>query len=80
MLVEAVAIDEELRLRVLGLEATLARIVTRWCEDAKDAGCIRPAVDPDVFGMLATKMLLPQRCGKSSDSGTRRCGIGIGRL
>jgi AcrR family transcriptional regulator len=59
VLVEAVAIDEELRLRVLGLEATLARIVTRWCEDAKDAGCIRPAVDPDVFGMMATKMLLP---------------------
>jgi len=59
VLVEAVAVDEELRLRVLGLEATLARIVMRWCEDAKDAGCIRAAVDPDVFGMLATKMLLP---------------------
>ena len=59
MLVEAAAVDEELKLRVLGLEATLARIVTRWCEDAKDAGCIRPAVDPEVFGMLATKMLLP---------------------
>lgn len=59
VLVEAVAIDEELKLRVLGLEATLARIVTRWCEEAKDAGCLRPTVDPEVFGLLATKMLLP---------------------
>jgi AcrR family transcriptional regulator len=59
VLVEAAAVDEELKLRVLGLEATLARIVTRWCEEAKDAGCLRPAVDPEVFGLLATKMLLP---------------------
>jgi AcrR family transcriptional regulator len=59
VLVEAVAIDEELKLRVLGLEATVAGILGRWCEEAKDAGCLRPTVDPEVFGLLATKMLLP---------------------
>ena len=59
VLVEAAAVDEELKLRVLGLEATLARLVTRWCEEAKDAGCLRPEADPEVFGLLATKMLLP---------------------
>jgi AcrR family transcriptional regulator len=59
VLVQAGAIDEELKLRVLGLEATVARMVTRLCEDAQDAGFLRPGVDPEVFGLFATKMLLP---------------------
>lgn len=59
VLVEAGAIDEELKLRVLGLEATVARMVTQLCEDAQDAGFVRPGVDPEVFGLFATKLLLP---------------------
>lgn len=59
VLVEAGAIDEELKLRVLGLEATVARMVTQLCEVAQDAGFLRPGVDPEVFGLFATKMLLP---------------------
>lgn len=59
VLVEAAAVDEELKLRVLGLEATVARMLARWCEDAKDAGVLRPAADPEVYGSLATKILLP---------------------
>ena len=59
VLVEAAGIDEELKLRVLGLEATVARMVMRWCEEAKDAGFLRPGADPEVCGLLATKLLLP---------------------
>ncbi|WP_158240371.1 TetR/AcrR family transcriptional regulator [Mycobacterium hubeiense] len=59
VLVEAGAIDEELKMRMLGLEATVARMAVRLCEDAQDAGFLRPGVDPEVFGHFATKMLLP---------------------
>lgn len=59
VLVEAGAIDEELKLRVLGLEATVARMATRLFEDADDAGFLRPGVDPQVSGLFATKLLLP---------------------
>lgn len=57
--VEAAAMDEELKLRMLGLEATVARMTARLCEDAQEAGLLRPGVDPQVCGLLVTKMLLP---------------------
>lgn len=57
--VEAAAIDEELKLRILGLEATVARMTARLCEDAQEAGLLRPDADPQVCGLLLTKMLLP---------------------
>lgn len=59
VLVEAGAIDDELKMRVLGLEATVARMAARLCEDAQDAGFLRPGIDPEVFGLFATKLLLP---------------------
>lgn len=57
--VEAAAIDEELKLRVLGLEATVARMTARLCEDAEQAGFLRRDADPQVLGLLVTKALLP---------------------
>lgn len=57
--VEAAAMDEELKLRILGLEATIARMTARLCEDAQEAGLLRPSVDPHLCGLLVTKMLLP---------------------
>lgn len=59
VLVEAGAIDEELKMRVLGVEATVARMVARLCEDAQEAGFVRPGADPQVCGLLLTKSLLP---------------------
>lgn len=59
VLVEAGAIDEDLKMRALGLEATVARMAARLCEDAQDAGFLRPGADPDVIGLFATKLLLP---------------------
>lgn len=57
--VEAAAMDEELKMRALGLEATVARMTARLCEDAQDAGFLRPGADPQVCGLLVTKTLLP---------------------
>lgn|GEM_PF-1584861 len=57
--VEAAAIDEELKLRVLGLEATVARMTARLCDDAQQAGFLRADADPQVLGLLVTKTLLP---------------------
>lgn len=59
VLVEAGAIDEELKLRVLGLEATLTRMLAGLFEDAQEAGMLRTGMDPEVCGLLATKLLLP---------------------
>lgn len=59
VLVEASAIDEELKLRILGLEATVASIAAGLFEQAQDAGLLRPGADPEVCGLLATKLLLP---------------------
>lgn len=59
VLVEAAAIDEELKLRILGLEATVARIAVGMFEQAQDAGLLRPGADPEVCGLLAVKLLLP---------------------
>jgi AcrR family transcriptional regulator len=56
--VEAAAIDEELKLRVLGLEATVARMTAALCQDAQDAGLLRAGADPQVCGLLVTKTLL----------------------
>ncbi|PQM49177.1 HTH-type transcriptional repressor Bm3R1 [Mycobacterium talmoniae] len=57
--VEAAAMDEELKLRILGLESTVARMTARLCEDAQEAGVLRRDADPQVCGLLVTKMLLP---------------------
>ncbi|MEZ0362542.1 TetR/AcrR family transcriptional regulator [Mycobacterium sp. pUA109] len=57
--VEAAAMDEELKLRILGLESTVARMTARLCEDAAEAGLLRPGADPQVCGLLVTKTLLP---------------------
>lgn len=59
VLVEVQAIDEELKLRILGLEATVAQLVVGLFAEAHDAGFLRPGVDPEVCGLLATKLLLP---------------------
>ncbi|MGV0689924.1 TetR/AcrR family transcriptional regulator [Mycolicibacillus trivialis] len=59
VLVEASAIDEELKLRILGLEATVARIAAGLFDQAQEAGLLRPGADPEVCGVLATKLLLP---------------------
>lgn len=59
VLVEASAIDEELKLRVLGLESTVVRMLARLCEDAQESGFLRADVDPQVCGLLVTKSLLP---------------------
>jgi AcrR family transcriptional regulator len=59
VVVEIGAIDEELKLRALGMEATVVRMTASLFEEAQDAGFLRPGADPEVFGLLATKLLLP---------------------
>ena len=59
VMVEVSAIDEELKLRALGMEATVVRMTASLFEEAQDAGFLRPGADPEVFGLLATKLLLP---------------------
>src|SRR5699024_3918674 len=55
VLVEASAIDEELKLRILGLEATIASLVVGVFAQAQDSGLLREGADPEVCGLLATK-------------------------
>jgi AcrR family transcriptional regulator len=59
VVVEVSAIDEELKLRALGMEATVVRMTASLFEEAQDAGLLRPGADPEVLGLLATKLLLP---------------------
>lgn len=59
VLVEAGAIDEELKLRMLGLETTVSQMVIGLFEEARAAGFLRPGADPEVCGRLATKLLVP---------------------
>jgi len=59
VVVEVGAMDEELKLRMLGVEATVERMAASLFEEAQDAGFIRPSLDPEVLGLLATKLLLP---------------------
>ncbi|WP_099541318.1 TetR/AcrR family transcriptional regulator [Mycolicibacterium brumae] len=59
VLVEAAAIDEELKLRALGLEASVAGMVAGLFEDARDAGFLRPGADPAVLGALVAKLMVP---------------------
>ncbi|MEB3031979.1 helix-turn-helix domain-containing protein [Mycolicibacter sp. MYC340] len=74
--VEAAAMDEELKLRLLGLESTVARMAARLCEDAQDAGLLRAGADPQVCGLLVTKTLLPpglrQVLGQLDEAGRTR--------
>lgn len=53
------AVDEELKQRILGLDMTVSRMVASLLEEAQDAGLLRPGLDPEVCGLLVTKMLLP---------------------
>lgn len=59
VLVEVAAIDEELKLRALGLEASIAGMLTGLFEDARDAGVLRADADPAVLGALVTKLMVP---------------------
>lgn len=59
VLVEAAAVDEELKLRVIGIEASVARMLAGMCETAQEAGIVRRDIDPDLCGLLACKFLFP---------------------
>ncbi|OBJ69444.1 TetR/AcrR family transcriptional regulator [Mycobacterium sp. 1274756.6] len=59
VLVEASAMDEELKLRALGLEAGVARMAAGVFEEARDAGFLRSGADPQVLGLLVTKLVIP---------------------
>jgi AcrR family transcriptional regulator len=53
------AIDEELKLRALGVEQAVAQMASTLFEQARDARCLRPGADPEVLGLLVTKLVLP---------------------
>lgn len=59
VLIEVSAFDEELKLRALGLEASVARMIAGLFEEARDAGFLRPGADPQVLGLLTTKLVVP---------------------
>jgi AcrR family transcriptional regulator len=59
ILVEASAIDEELKDRVLGLEQLAANFLVKSLQRGIDNGFVRSDVDPQVFGHIILTLILP---------------------
>lgn len=59
VLVELGALDDELKLRLLGVEASIAAMTSGLLAEAAEAGLLRPGADPQVLGLLLTKLAIP---------------------